>query len=315
MSELAETQSDPRIARYAALQSVTEIGIGSLVHGLRIPLGGHFLSLNQGVLLTFAVRPTADRAERLARRRAVFIATSVSFVTALLKFLSPAGARAMPALGISLQGIFYSSGIVLFGLNLVGVSFGFVILSFWAFLHSIVFAYLIFGQTLFEAVVKLWTELATKLGVPVELGVWILVGAVAAKALLAVALAVFAWRADAGREARYFDRIGEWARRGDAAAHRRGESVSPVKALSPAWGATKDLLRPIFMASLVFTVGFVLFAGRDGWTAIGYLARTVAIAWFIFFGVRAFPRSWAAKIQSRFPALAETAAEVRRSRD
>lgn len=315
MSEIAENQSDPRIARYAALQSVTEIGIGSLVHGLRIPLGGHFLSLNQGVLLTFAVRPTAERSERLARRRGMFIATSVSFVTALLKFLSPAGARAMPALGISLQGIFYSTGIALFGLNLFGVSVGFVLLSFWAFLHSIVFAYLIFGQTLFEAVVKLWTELATKLGVPVELGLWILLGAVSVKALLAVGLAVFAWRADASREARYFVRIGDWAKRGSAAAHRRGDAAEPVKELSPAWGATLDLLRPVFLISLVVTVGFVLFAGRDGWTAIGYLGRTVAIAWFIFFGVRAFPRSWAAKIQSRFPALAETAAEVRRSRN
>jgi hypothetical protein len=285
-----------------------------LVHGLKIPLGGHFLSLNQGVLLTFAVRPSVDGSERIARRRGMFISTSVSFVTGLLKFLSPAGARLMPAIGISIQGVLYAIGIALFGMNIVGVSVGMVLLSVWAFLYPIVFGFLIFGQTLFDAVVKLWTELSGKLGVPVELGVWILVGAVAFKALVAIILAVFAWRADEAREARYFARVGEWAKKGDAAAHRRSTQTSTGTSLSPVVGATRDLLRPVFLVSLVLTVAFVLFAGRDAWTAIGYLARTVAIAWFIFFGVRAFPKAWAKKIQSRFPALAETAAEVRRSR-
>ena len=120
--------SDPRIARYAALQSVTEIGVGPLVHGLRIPLGGHFLSLNQGVLLTFAVRPAAETGERIARRRGIFVATSISFVTAMLKFLSPAGARVYPALGISLQGLFFSAGILVFGMNILGV----VVVGCWA---------------------------------------------------------------------------------------------------------------------------------------------------------------------------------------
>lgn len=302
--------TDARIARYAALQSITEIGVGSLVHGLRIPLGGHLLTLNQGVLLTFAVRPSADPSTD-ARRRGMFVATSVSFVTALLKFLSPAGARAMPALGISLQGLFYSAGLAVFGLNVVGAVVGFVLLSFWAFLHPIVFAYLVFGQTFFAAVVKLWTELATKLGLPVELGVWILLGAVALKAIVAAGLAVFAWRADEAREARYFARIGEWARKGSTAAHRRADAPA-AKPLSPALGATKDLLRPIFLVSLALTVGFVLFAGREGWGALAYLAKTVAIAWLIFFAVRAFPKKWAEKVQARFPALAETAAAVRR---
>jgi hypothetical protein len=313
------TESDPRIARYAALQSVTEIGLGSVVHGFHIPLGGHLLTLNQGVLLTFAVRPTGDRSVRFARKRGIFVATSVSFVTALLKFLSPAGARAMPALGISLQGIFYSAGIAVFGLNQVGVIVGFVFLSFWAFMHPIVFAYLIFGQTLFDAIVKLWTEIATKVGIPVEFGFWVLFGAVGLKALIAAGLAVFAWRADESREARYFDRIGKWVKKGTKAAHRISSDpdapVAPSRVDSPALGATKDLLRPIFMVSLVFSIGFLFFMGKEPLSAIGYLARTIAVAWTIFFGIRAFPSQWAAAIQAKFPVLAETAEEVRRSRN
>ncbi len=309
--------SDPRIARYAALQSVTEIGVGSVVHGFRIPLGGHLLTLNQGVLLTFAVRPTVEDSDRPARKRGIFVATSVSFVTAILKFLSPAGARAMPALGISLQGLLFSAGIGVFGLNLLGVITGFVLLSFWAFLHPIVFAYLVFGDTFFSAVAMLWTEIATKTGIPVEFGAWILVGAVALKAFISAGLAVFAWRADAEGEARYFARIGEWAKRSSAVSRRKSTEMSDRAASvpeSPALGATKDLLRPIYLISLAFTLGFVVYTGKDVREILGYLARTVGFAWLIFFGVRAFPKRWAAKVQARFPSLAATAEEVRRSR-
>lgn len=302
---------DSRIARYATLQSITEIGLGSFLHALHIPLRGHFLSLNQGVLATFAVRPDAEALR--PRRRGMFVACGVSFITAALKFLSPAGARAMPAFAISLQGLLYSAGIALFGLNLVGAVFGSILLSFWAFLHPVVFAYLIFGETFFQGIVKLWTELAEKLGWPVELGAWILLGVVALKILVAAALGIFAWRVDAEGEARYFERARRWAKKGDTATART--PPAPGKPESPIVGATRDLFRPIFFASLVVSVGFVLYAGTDTLGVLGYLARTIGVAWTIFFSIRAFPRRWAERIARRFPAIAETAAEVRRSRD
>ena len=36
--------------------------VGNILHGLQIPFGGHFLSLNQGLLLTFAARRAGTRA-------------------------------------------------------------------------------------------------------------------------------------------------------------------------------------------------------------------------------------------------------------
>jgi hypothetical protein len=74
------------IGKKAALLSIVEIGLGSFLHAFSIPFAGHFLSLNQGFILTRAAIETNDR-------RSPGI---ISAVAALLKSLSPAGKKLTP---------------------------------------------------------------------------------------------------------------------------------------------------------------------------------------------------------------------------
>lgn len=43
------------LGREAAALSLVEIGLGSILHGLKMPFTGYFLSLNQGFFLSRAV--------------------------------------------------------------------------------------------------------------------------------------------------------------------------------------------------------------------------------------------------------------------
>ena len=52
MSDLPKvSKTIEKISAAAALLSLTEIGLGSLLHSFKIPFAGHFLSLNQGFIL------------------------------------------------------------------------------------------------------------------------------------------------------------------------------------------------------------------------------------------------------------------------
>ena len=44
-------KSIEKISGAAAILSLTEIGLGSLLHSFKIPFSGHFLSLNQALIL------------------------------------------------------------------------------------------------------------------------------------------------------------------------------------------------------------------------------------------------------------------------
>ncbi len=89
--DFENTNSDSKIIlQYTFLLSITEVGLGALIHGLHIPLGGHFLSLNEGYLLCKALRERAQ-IKMLSRKEAFKQSCSISIVGALLKSFSPAG--------------------------------------------------------------------------------------------------------------------------------------------------------------------------------------------------------------------------------
>ena len=84
-------QSDSRITGvYAGVLSLVEIGLGGLLHGMKIPFAGTFLSLNQSLFLTRVTKLNqgGDGSGTLGFR--------ISNVTALLKSLSPAGKKLLP---------------------------------------------------------------------------------------------------------------------------------------------------------------------------------------------------------------------------
>ncbi|MFM8268834.1 MAG: hypothetical protein ACKN9V_01485, partial [Pseudomonadota bacterium] len=97
--------SDPRITGvYAGILSLVEIGLGGLLHGMKIPFAGTFLSLNQGFFLTRLIKLNCFSPD------ARTLPFRVSNITALLKSLSPAGKKLLPMLAISAQGFLFSFG-------------------------------------------------------------------------------------------------------------------------------------------------------------------------------------------------------------
>lgn len=253
----------PSEDKYAALLTVTEVGLGSLLHAFHLPLSGQFLSLNQGVLLTFAAKNSSNRPAR------------ISFLASLLKSLSPAGKRLTPMLAITAQGLLFSLGLLV-GRNALGIALGMALLSVWAFAQPLLLAHLIFGQALWDAIAKLWGEISAHLSLPLEWGVRFLIAVVAGKGVLAVGLGLTAWWSGTETESRYSQ-----AMRSLPHLPRR------ERATVPAWrGALRDLSSPWFLLSLVFSGIYFWMEGKEVWI---YLLRPLAVGYLVFWAIRSFP--------------------------
>lgn len=133
---------DIEIKRAAQL-SVTEICIGSLGHGFKIPLTGQILSLNQLAFLLNAINR-----DKLSKS-SVF---EISGIAAILKSFSPAGQKLGPMLSIVMQGFLYWLSISIFGINLAGQSVGAVFLSLWAFIQPLITLFMIYGFDLVKLI-------------------------------------------------------------------------------------------------------------------------------------------------------------------
>lgn len=114
---------DDHIVEKSVLLSLVEIVLGSFMHTVKIPFSGHVLSLNQGLFLS--------RSFNYVQRRghAAKIVIEISLVTSVMKSLSPAGKKLGPMISISMQGFFYSIGLLIFGANLMGQMLGMILLS------------------------------------------------------------------------------------------------------------------------------------------------------------------------------------------
>lgn len=266
--------------RYAAVLSLTEMGLGSLLHSLHVPLAGHALSLNQGAILTFALK----RAEN--RRKAVEGSAAISLAAAGMKALSPAGKRLTPMLGISVQGFLYALGTALGGRNLAGAVLGMALLSVWAFAQPVLLAWIIFGKELFYSVFDLWQGLAEKIGLPVETGIWVLAAVVALKVLAGVGVGALSWLAAPAREESYITGLSERVTR---EFHRMRGPVEAESGLAVL--ALRDMVRPWFVASFGISLA-CFFAFRDSnlEAAVVYGFRVLLTGWLAFWFFR-----WAAK--------------------
>ena len=289
------------VGKFAATQSLAEIALGSLLHSLHIPLSGHFLSLNQGFLLTLGIRPLATR------REGVEFSSSMALVVALLKSLSPAGKKLLPMLAISMQGLLYSLGIAILGVNYFGALLGIMLLSLWAFVQPLLVTYLLLGKSFFFAVEKVWTDIAASLNLPEHSGIWILSSLVCLKILLAAIVAGVTWKKIGNLDSKYLEKL--------SALKVNVPSPTQKSNLAPWCGALRDLLNPFFVFSLIFTLlFFFLSQQKSHFELIFYALRTLAIAVVFFWVVRAIPVSWYLRLAKRFPVVAATLDQVFRDK-
>jgi hypothetical protein len=140
------------IGHYGAALSLIEVGLGSILHSLKIPFSGILLSLNQGYLLCRA----ALKGEEF--KKSEWMTYRVSNIAAVLKSLSPAGKKIGPMFSLSVQGLLFNLGVFLFGVNVFGLCFGMILLSTWTFIQPLVTYYLFFGDKIFTAVEYLYTK-------------------------------------------------------------------------------------------------------------------------------------------------------------
>ena len=76
------------------------------------------------------------------------ISLHISLISSLLKSLSPAGKKLTPMLAILAQGVLFSSGITVFGINFVGLFISISLSSLWTYLQPLLILYIIFGKTI-----------------------------------------------------------------------------------------------------------------------------------------------------------------------
>lgn len=276
------------VGREAAYLSLVEIGLGSLLHGIGVPLAGYFLSMNQGFFLARSVAQA--RVAGLAGARSV--PWRISCVAAVLKSLSPAGKKLTPMLAISVQGGLFSLGTGALGAGLPGVMLGSLLASFWAFIQPLLVYSLLYGRTLIETA-RFYEE---KFGL-----LWMLATLVGAKAVVSMALGWAGYRISETRFAAYRARLS-----GSAAAARKNhgaaisvtdsvaDSVAGASAglgLPQSWrasarGALRDLTRPMFWVPLGMTVAFFVYAEASFASLAWIVLRPIAVGFLVFALIR-----------------------------
>jgi len=286
-----KTSSDPKlIGIYAGLLSLVEVGLGSLLHGFRIPFAGTFLSLNQSLFLTRITK--LNRSNRDSRT----LGLQVSNITALLKSLSPAGKKLLPMLAISAQGLLFSMGTLIFGASCVGCLVGSVLSSFWGVFQPLAFLWLVYGTTWNSEQVSQLLDYFSKLlggALPIEshfIAQAILIFS-AIKAMFAMGISWVGWRSNFQEDALFDNSLLKLKLKPIV------RSAKPSTSRSSFLGAFQDLLTPFFLIPFALTGVFFWFSNHPKSQWIWIWLRPLAIAYLVFLAVRLFPVSqWIEKM-------------------
>lgn len=259
---------------YGALLALIEIGLGSLLHAVQAPFAGFFLSLNQGFILSRAVKmhPEASR----------FLPSRASHIAALLKSLSPAGERLGPMIAIAAQGMLFNVGTILCGGNILGVCLGMILLCLWSYVQIFIFFTVIFGKQISEVVTFYLSELEAVTSVSPQQVFGVLLGVVAFKLAAGMALGVTAFFLPE----RHFERY----RKGLSRVAVPSRVIIPGQSLPLALrGSLRDLVSPIFLFTFVLMAVFFALSGTSWQKTAILMMRPLAIGFLVFFAVRAFP--------------------------
>jgi hypothetical protein len=256
------------IGKKAALLSIVEIGLGSVLHAFSVPFAGHFLSLNQGFILTRAAMESGDR-------RAPGI---ISAVAALLKSLSPVGKKLTPMLAIGMQGQLYNLGLLLLGNNGLGRILGMTLLCLWGFVQPLALYFILYGKTLVEMAQYYANELSKVFTVTPEDFIAILISLVVFKIICGVVVVILAQIL----KKKKIEQYETWL----ISKHKPQE---PKKEGSPWLLAFRDLFSPVFIVTWLLMLLFYLYSQHQRAELIWVLLRPVALGYLIFLGLRVFP--------------------------
>lgn len=263
-----EKEQTKLIGEHAAFLSLIETGLGSLLHGLRIPLSGQFLSLNQ---IAFMARISSKSKSKEAPLQ-------ISVISSLLKSLSPAGKKLTPMLAILAQGFFFSAGLTLFGMNIFGFIIASLLSAVWAFVQPVLIIYLIFGKDFLNVVEYFNKEISKVIHFELKWLLPLFVGFVLIKLIAGVAVCFVAIRAKEEQFDRWQSKLIHEIK------PKEQKNVS-----SPLVMALKDLMTPLFLISLGLTAAFFIFSESTHVQLIWGLLRPIAVGFILFYLVRVYP--------------------------
>ena len=261
--------ADLEIKRAAQL-SITEICIGSVGHGLKIPLTGQLLSLNQLAFLLNAIN--RDKLPKAS----VF---EISSLAAVLKSFSPAGQKIGPMLSIATQGFLFWLSLSVLGLNLIGQVIGAVLLSLWAFVQPLLTLLMIYGPDFFKLVEFYQKRISEDYSFIAVSLVYAVLGFLILKLTAAVALVIYSFNTK-----KKIVLINN-------AKFSRLSSVMSETALQPANGsalqaALRDLLKPLFLFSFILMLVFIWQLNGNFTEKIWMSLRPLATAFVLFYLLR-----------------------------
>lgn len=262
-------QQFKNLTKYTFILFLSETGLGSLLHGFKIPLSGHFLSLNQSFWLT---RLTLKNNRREDSNHA-------AQVSSVLKSLSPAGKKLTPMLAISMQGFLFHLPLY-FGINTFTLITAGFLLSLWAFLQPLLIYLIIFGKSLFDVANYFLEKLNEVISfVPNDLSK-ILLFIILLKICLSLFVSIIALKIDDQKEANLAKTIEDKFVK---------NSQNQKKSKPFLVGLIYDLTRPLFLITFCLTVLFFIFSESSYSKAIWSSLRPLASAIIIFSFLRLYP--------------------------
>jgi hypothetical protein len=264
-----------QIGKGAAILSVVEIGLGSILHSFQVPTSGHWLSLNQSFWLSRIVFQLRDN------NKARVAPMTLSNVTACLKSLSPAGKKLTPMLAISAQGALFNLGTLLLGRNVIGASLGSVLLSTWAFVQPFAIYYVIFGNTLGRAGMKVFEKAQDIFHFSTQQAVAAVLVIMGMKALLSIVVVLLARVSSQEKVEKYRHYLFISAKKPDISRPDPGDSA--------VMAAFKDLFHPLFLISFVLTIVFFFWSQSSRAALIWTFVRPLAVGFILFFSFRILP--------------------------
>lgn len=265
----------------AALLSAIEVGLGSFLHSFKVPLSGQFLSLNQ---IFFLSRSTLKlKGVRAARS----IGFQISVIVAMLKSLAPAGKKLTPMLAIAMQGLLFSLGTLLLGVNPIGLVLGATLSSLWAYFQPALLLLLMFGSSLIDVSKYFLEKMSEFTFVSQENLLWVVAGMISLKILLSWSLILAALRLPESTVVRYQKKLMEFRMRKEAPEASPKPVTSPQRLIF--LGALGDLTNPLFLISLALTGVFFMFAESSKSQTIWTVLRPLCIGFCFFYLMRWLP--------------------------
>ena len=263
---MSENLADLEIKRAAQL-SLVEISIGSLGHGLKIPLTGQILSLNQ---LAFLLN--ANNKDQLPTSSSF----EISSIAAVLKSFSPAGQKLGPMFSIAMQGFLFWIFNSLFRKHVLGQILGAVFLALWSFIQPVITYFLIYGLELVKLYEYYEKKMAQDFSFIQSSILFAVIFVLSAKIVISIGLVVYSVVTRKEIQILSPEQINKLGK----------NNFSATQKMSPWRAAFKDITRPLFILSFILMILFVWQIEGPLSQKIWLALRPLAMAYLLFYLVR-----------------------------